>query len=105
MCIQTHSSDQDLKTWPFLPLLQVAVKIPTNMTSSMVDTVMSDLRREIETMARLDHPNIVRLLGITYGEWRQLNLMQSRVPQLYVFVMWDSLIERASYVCSVEVDT
>ena len=43
---------------------QVAVKIPS-MQLSNSQVVINDLKREIETMAKLDHPNIVKLLGIT----------------------------------------
>ena len=46
---------------------QVAVKVPS-MHLSNVQAVTNDLKREIETMARLNHPNIVRLLGITEGK-------------------------------------
>jgi len=46
---------------------KVAVKVPS-MQLSNVQAVTNDLKREIETMARLDHPNIVRLLGITEAQ-------------------------------------
>lgn len=42
----------------------VAVKIPT-MKDHNVEAVKKDLKREILTMNSLDHPNIVKLLGIS----------------------------------------
>ena len=46
--------------------VKVAVKIPTAKPNT-VDEVKKELKREIETMAALDHPNIVHLLGISEG--------------------------------------
>jgi serine/threonine protein kinase len=49
-----------------LPLDQVAVKVPSGLTTGSADLVMKDLTREIEVMAALDHPHIVKLYGITH---------------------------------------
>ena len=38
------------------------------MQSSNVEAVLNDLKREIETMAQLQHENVVNLLGVTAGE-------------------------------------
>lgn len=43
------------------------MKIPT-MKEHTVDSVKKDLMREILTMSTLDHPNIVKLLGISDSE-------------------------------------
>ena len=52
-----------------LPLDQVAVKVPSGLTTGSADLVMKDLTREIEVMAALDHPHIVKLYGITHSGW------------------------------------
>ena len=52
-----------------LPLDQVAVKVPSGLTTGSADLVTKDLTREIEVMASLDHPHIVKLYGITHSEW------------------------------------
>lgn len=46
---------------------KVAVKIPT-MKETNVQEVKFDLKREILTMNSLDHPHIVKLLGISESE-------------------------------------
>ena len=47
---------------------QVAVKVPSGLTLSSANVVMKDLTREIEVMASLDHPHIVKLFGITHSK-------------------------------------
>ena len=49
-------------------VVQVAVKVPSGLSTRTTDLVMNDLTREIQTMSRLDHPNIVKLYGITHSE-------------------------------------
>ena len=46
---------------------QVAIKIPTIPKADQAEVVMKEMRKEILTMYQLDHPNIVRLLGVTDG--------------------------------------
>ena len=48
---------------------QVAVKVPSGLTTGSADLVMKDLTREIEVMASLDHQHIVKLYGITHSKW------------------------------------
>lgn len=47
--------------------MQVAVKIPSSdkMEPKSVNSIMDDLKKEIETMFKLKHENIVSLLGIS----------------------------------------
>ncbi len=44
------------------------------MKDSNAEAVMKELKREIETMYTLNHPNIVRLLGITQSERHKIAL-------------------------------
>ena len=58
----THSNTHTQK--------KVAVKIPSSdkMEPKSVNSIMDDLKKEIETMFKLKHENIVSLLGISDGE-------------------------------------
>ena len=44
------------------------MKIPT-MKDHNVEAVKNDLKREILTMNSLDHPNVVKLLGISDSKY------------------------------------
>ena len=43
------------------------MKVPSGLTTGSADLVMKDLTREIEVMATLDHPHVVKLYGITHS--------------------------------------
>ena len=63
---QGHYSTVYLAEWS-AENCKVAVKIPT-MKEHNVEDVKKDLMREILTMSTLNHPHIVRLLGISDSE-------------------------------------
>lgn len=63
-----HTCERDDKLCELPADVQVAVKVPSGLTTCSADLVMKDLTREIEVMAALDHPHIVKLYGITHSE-------------------------------------
>ena len=64
-------------------VVKVAVKIPTAKPNT-VDEVKKELQREIETMAALNHPNIVHLLGISEGMYALIEVVRHTVSLNYL---------------------